>query len=342
MAERAARPRPDHAGHGVKPLQGWRTWFGRTDPTVMAEKLSARSGQSMFNSAVALLLLVYVHFSPEPFGDRGLTDIWVAAVCPYWVSRIVLGVWWAHRKAGPELPLRRRSLVLFRLQAGYGVMVAVLTLVWSTWDLSNPYAVGLKALMVGLLGFDVIATLSHRLRRPAPATGTLSDPAAAELDAVKAALEPHDGRALAGSRVLIIENVELLLSSLAQSFTGWGCRVSSARNRQEALHAVRVQWPDVVVSDHHLGGRQTNGLDLIQALRLQGQREGRPAFYVLLMTGDVSAALEERAAAVGVRVLHKPVRPQVLRSCLMELMATPLDASNPSGALNAPSPQLGR
>jgi CheY-like chemotaxis protein len=108
---------------------------------------------------------------------------------------------------------------------------------------------------------------------------------------------------------------------------------------QEALHEVHVQWPDVVVSDHHLGDRETNGLELIQALRLQGQSEGRPAFRVLLMTGDVSAQLEEQATAMGVQVLHKPVRPQLLRSSLMGLMASPLGASQPDATRDADSRQ---
>ena len=40
----------------------------------------------------------------------------------------------------------------------------------------------------------------------------------------------------------------------------------------------------------------------------------------LLMTGDVSAQLEASAHQQGVRVLHKPVRPQVLREQVLELL----------------------
>jgi hypothetical protein len=43
----------------------------------------------------------------------------------------------------------------------------------------------------------------------------------------------------------------------------------------------------------------------------------------MLMTGDVSAKLEARAAEVGVPILHKPVRPQVLRASLVDLIRRP-------------------
>jgi CheY-like chemotaxis protein len=128
---------------------------------------------------------------------------------------------------------------------------------------------------------------------------------------------------LAGAHVLVIENVELLLNSLTRTLAGWGCQVRSARNMREAIQEARAQWPDLVVSDHHLGDREPNGIELIQALRQQGQREGRPALRALLMTGDVSAQLESLAHDSGVRVLHKPVRPQLLRASLVELVASP-------------------
>ena len=110
---------------------------------------------------------------------------------------------------------------------------------------------------------------------------------------------------------------------MTRSLAGWGCQVRSARNLREAVEKARAQWPDLVVSDHHLGDREPNGIELIQALRQEGQREGRPALRALLMTGDVSAQLESQAHDSGVRVLHKPVRPQLLRASLGELMASP-------------------
>ncbi len=125
---------------------------------------------------------------------------------------------------------------------------------------------------------------------------------------------------LRGLHVLVIDNVELLLKSMGNTLSGWDCQVQTAHNIDEALQCANRQWPDLVVSDYHLGDREPDGLELIKTLRAQAQRDGRGHLPALLMTGDVSAQLEARAADVGVEILHKPVRPKVLRASLVELV----------------------
>jgi signal transduction histidine kinase len=116
--------------------------------------------------------------------------------------------------------------------------------------------------------------------------------------------------------VLVVDNVDLLLSSMVKTLSGWGCQVSSARNVAEALEASRHRPLDLLISDFHLGDIEPDGLHLIQTLRAR-TNEVLPA---LLMTGDVSSQLEASAQAQGVRVLHKPVRPQVLRDQVLEML----------------------
>jgi CheY-like chemotaxis protein len=84
----------------------------------------------------------------------------------------------------------------------------------------------------------------------------------------------------------------------------------------EALEASRNRPVDLLISDYHLGDLEPNGLQLIQTLRARADR----TLPALLMTGDVSAQLEASARLQGVRVLHKPVRPQVLREQVLELL----------------------
>jgi signal transduction histidine kinase len=121
---------------------------------------------------------------------------------------------------------------------------------------------------------------------------------------------------LANLRVMVVDNVDLLLSSMIKTLSGWGCEVASARNMVEALEASRNRPVDLLISDYHLGDLEPNGLQLIQTLRARADR----ALPALLMTGDVSAQLEASAHQQGVRVLHKPVRPQVLREQVLELL----------------------
>jgi signal transduction histidine kinase/CheY-like chemotaxis protein len=129
-----------------------------------------------------------------------------------------------------------------------------------------------------------------------------------------------DDEALRGLKVLVVDNVELLLSSMSKTLRGWGCEVRSARNMAEAQDCVRLQWPDVLLSDFHLGDREPDGLELIKTLRGQAERAARLPLPALLMTGDVSAQLEAQAGEAGVQVLHKPVRPKVLRERLVQLI----------------------
>jgi CheY-like chemotaxis protein len=125
---------------------------------------------------------------------------------------------------------------------------------------------------------------------------------------------------LAGLNVLVVDNVELLLQSMAQTLEGWGCQVQAARNMSEAQRMSTGCWPDLVISDHHLGDREPSGIELIADLRKRGAALGRIALPALLMTGDVSAHLEAQAREAGVRVMHKPVRPKMLQRALIDLL----------------------
>jgi CheY-like chemotaxis protein len=146
---------------------------------------------------------------------------------------------------------------------------------------------------------------------------------------------PADGDDLRGLKVLVIDNVELLLVSMGKTLSAWDCQVSSARNLAEALDCARQQWPDVLVTDFHLGDREPDGLELVKALREQAQRLGHPDLPALLMTGDVSAQLETQAREAGVQVLHKPVRPKVLRESVLRLISQA--AAKADGKLSVPS-----
>lgn len=127
---------------------------------------------------------------------------------------------------------------------------------------------------------------------------------------------------LSGLRVLVVDNVDLLLQGMVRTLRGWGCQVEAAHNMHEALNVAGRVWPDLVVSDHHLGDREPNGIELIAVLRRQSDELGKPAPMALLMTGDVSAQLESQAREVGVRVMHKPVRPKALQRGLLDLLET--------------------
>ncbi len=125
---------------------------------------------------------------------------------------------------------------------------------------------------------------------------------------------------LSGARVLVVDNVDLLLSSMTKTLAGWGCEVWSARNLDEALTLAREHELDLVISDFHLGDREQDGLVLIAELQRLPRGDEADRLKAVLMTGDVSAQVEADAQLQGVRVLHKPVRPVVLQEFLLNLL----------------------
>ena len=42
------------------PERGWRNWLKQADPSVLAEQLSVNFGNYVFNSAVALFIVLYL------------------------------------------------------------------------------------------------------------------------------------------------------------------------------------------------------------------------------------------------------------------------------------------
>jgi CheY-like chemotaxis protein len=133
----------------------------------------------------------------------------------------------------------------------------------------------------------------------------------AQVRALSHAMSLNDTR-LQGLRVLVVDNVELVLSSMLRTLAGWGCEVYGARSLAEASAVIEGITLNMVISDFHLGDKQPDGHSL-------------PA---LLMTGDVSGHLEAQARRCQVDVLHKPVRPDVLlHRVLSQLQLAPVSVA---------------
>ncbi|MEI7786350.1 MAG: hybrid sensor histidine kinase/response regulator [Betaproteobacteria bacterium] len=123
---------------------------------------------------------------------------------------------------------------------------------------------------------------------------------------------------LQGLRVLVVDNVDLLLKSMERTLSSWGCLVSTAECLTQARDRQQDRPVDLIISDFHLGDREPDGLAVIEALRARhGQARWLPA---ILLTGDVAPELEATAGQAGVHVLHKPVRPAVMQRCMLEVL----------------------
>jgi signal transduction histidine kinase/PAS domain-containing protein len=117
---------------------------------------------------------------------------------------------------------------------------------------------------------------------------------------------------LAGLHVICVDNEPTILDGMETLLAGWGCRVSKAAHLAGALAALdEARHPPMgALVDYHLDGG--NGLEVIRALRARYGSE-LPA---ILITADRDSKVREAARAMGVAVLHKPLKPASLRALI--------------------------
>jgi Na+/proline symporter/signal transduction histidine kinase/ActR/RegA family two-component response regulator len=153
-------------------------------------------------------------------------------------------------------------------------------------------------------------------------TGVVREPTAASSSTSNSAR-------LRGLRVLCVEDDPNILDAMRELLTRWNIEVSCAATVAEARELLRTRTVDLVLADYHLGGEPL-GLDALDELvppRPSGPRPGA------LVTADGTAALAQRASALGLRVLHKPLRPAALRALIVALTADPVRAAVPAARL---------
>ena len=178
------------------------------------------------------------------------------------------------------------------------------------------------------LGLSIVrryaALLSHRVEvQSQPQQGSRfevlmsrAEPAAGVQ--LKTSAPPSQDARLQGLRVLVVDNVDILLKSMERTLSAWGCAVSTAECLMHAQARQQERAFDLIISDFHLGDREPDGLVVIEAMRA-AHAPGQ-ALPAILLTGDVAPELEAAARRVGVAVLHKPVRPGVLQRCMLDLL----------------------
>jgi CheY-like chemotaxis protein len=122
-----------------------------------------------------------------------------------------------------------------------------------------------------------------------------------------------DAGQLAGMAVLCIDNEPAVLDGMEALLASWGCAVLKAADVDEALNAIERSplLPTGLLVDYHLD--RGNGIDAIARLR---ERCGDiPA---ILITADRTELVREQARALGIQMLHKPLKPAALRALLAQ------------------------
>ncbi|MAU19103.1 MAG: hybrid sensor histidine kinase/response regulator [Martelella sp.] len=174
------------------------------------------------------------------------------------------------------------------------------------------------------LGLSIVDRLARMLEHPvsmtsAPGEGTvfrLSVPLAeAGVDSAQPAAKPAGklpGQAIAGLKVLCIDNEEAILEGMRVLLGGWGAEVHVARGHEEA-RAIDIV-PDVIIADYHLDNG-ASGVDAVTILREHYQRH----IPALLITADRTQEVRDLAEEEDIAVQHKPLKPALVRAFLNQI-----------------------
>lgn len=164
----------------------------------------------------------------------------------------------------------------------------------------------------------VTAHEGHVFVESSPGQGTtfhLFLPRAIWLDMPQSADSPPEKASLrAGTRVLIVDDDEAVVSGMSALLEFEGCEVAAVYRGQEAVQAIEVHSPEVVILDLSLPDQ--SGVDVFHAIFRKW-----PDLPVLFASGHADKSLLEPLLGGHVRFLSKPYDGEVLLRTLAEIIA---------------------
>jgi signal transduction histidine kinase/ActR/RegA family two-component response regulator len=142
---------------------------------------------------------------------------------------------------------------------------------------------------------------------------TAAEPAA---DAVRTG----DGKFLAGMKVLVVEDDDLVRAGMVDALAEFGCEVAQASSGAEGLFALASARPDLLLTDYMMPNM--NGAQLAAQARAL-----YPGLPVLVATGYADMAAIE-AAGGGTPVLRKPFKLADLEQAVARAVGEPARSLN--------------
>jgi PAS domain S-box-containing protein len=154
-----------------------------------------------------------------------------------------------------------------------------------------------------------------RIELPAVATG---EPAVAETPDTESGFDTLEiqPEALQGVDVLLVEDDREATEMMMLVLTERGARVRTANDYDDALRAVQHTWPDVLVSDIGLPGR--DGYELVRRIREIERERQQPRLPAIALTAFARPQDQHKSLAAGFDLhLSKPLRPHALLEAIL-------------------------
>ncbi len=179
------------------------------------------------------------------------------------------------------------------------------------------------------LGLSIVSRMAQTLDHPLdlctrPERGTrfsisapLTETEATSRDEPAAAIAPHRTIGLARTRVLIVDNDPRVVEAMVNLLSRWDCDAQTARDLGDIARIIaQGQFrPDILLADYHLDFG-TLGTEAIERLRAAFD----PHLPAIIITADRADEIATAARERDCEVLHKPIRPAVLRALMQHLL----------------------
>ncbi|WP_439520938.1 ATP-binding protein [Hydrogenophaga sp.] len=130
---------------------------------------------------------------------------------------------------------------------------------------------------------------------------------------------PMPNTYLRGLRIVVIDNDETVLESMARTLEEWGCRVIAANGWDEldVKLGMTVSPVDLILTDFHLDAG-FSGYELIKRLR----KRHRSQIPAILLTGDVEIRHGPESTATAVVIAYKPLSREKLALLIYDTVST--------------------
>ncbi|MCF6217734.1 MAG: hybrid sensor histidine kinase/response regulator [Gammaproteobacteria bacterium] len=197
------------------------------------------------------------------------------------------------------------------------------------YQLNNPERDRNKGLGLGLAIVKRLARLLHHELHLESAAGggcsfKLRLPFAGVVDNVITDAVDTASLDVSGLFVILIDDEADIRNAMRTLLLQWGCELlvaDSLKSLQRELAEINYPQPDVLLCDYRLRENQ-NGLEVVIAMRQYFNTE----IPALIISGDTDKVIEVAAVTQGCDVLHKPIRPERLRTAIYNLAALSADA----------------
>ncbi len=113
-------------------------------------------------------------------------------------------------------------------------------------------------------------------------------------------------------RILVIDDEQDILQAMSLLLSSWGYEVDCADSYQQALNAIQLHEPHLILSDYRL----QDNMNGIQALLKLAVLISEPV-EAIIITGDTDPVILEHIQGNGFECLHKPIDPEQLQKMLV-------------------------